>query len=85
MVDHGTFMKARDKSETIRIALRCGIPCPVTVFPEDGNLGSLAEQLPLPALVKPNIASGARGITPVNRREDLEANLGEQTASLRTD
>jgi predicted ATP-grasp superfamily ATP-dependent carboligase len=72
VVPYETFMVARDKSKTIKTALQCDIPCPSTFFPDDDAIADIARKVPYPALVKPNIGSGARGITLVGRAEELE-------------
>lgn len=72
VVPFETFMTARDKSKTIKTALQCDVPCPSTFFPEEDAIADIARKVPYPALVKPNIASGARGITLVQDAGDLE-------------
>jgi predicted ATP-grasp superfamily ATP-dependent carboligase len=65
-------MMARDKSKTIKTALQCNIPCPSTFFPDEEAIADIARKVTYPALVKPNIGSGARGITLVGSAEELE-------------
>jgi len=72
IVNLETFMKARDKSQTIKIAMQNNIPCPKTSFPDEEDIGDIAQRISYPVLVKPNISSGARGICLVNKKEDLE-------------
>ena len=56
------------KQNLMRLCERKGYPHPKTFFPEDG----LPDTLPFPLLVKPDISSGARGITRVDSRDELE-------------
>jgi predicted ATP-grasp superfamily ATP-dependent carboligase len=73
VVPFTTFMKARDKAQTMRLAMREGVPCPQTYFPDEEKVEEIAEKAGFPLLVKANISSGARGISLVERREDLES------------
>ncbi len=64
-----------DKSETIKFALKSGIPCPRTFFPEEidtSNMKQIIEEIGLPAVVKPNKGFGAVGIRYANSFEELE-------------
>jgi predicted ATP-grasp superfamily ATP-dependent carboligase len=71
VVPYDTFMKARDKSKTLKIAIQNDVPCPLTFFPDDEDINEIAQRAPYPVLLKPNISSGARGISLVTKREDL--------------
>ena len=73
IVPFDTFMKARDKAQTMRIAMQEGVPCPHTFFPDSQKIGEIAQEAIFPVLVKANVSSGARGISLVERKEDLEA------------
>ncbi|MCG5501305.1 ATP-grasp domain-containing protein [Ectothiorhodospira lacustris] len=75
-----SFRIARDKSMTIRAAISAGVACPATWFPEDHPLEEIARQVSYPLLVKPNVSEGARGITLVERPEDLQTTLREVEA-----
>jgi len=66
-----TFMKARDKSKTLKIAMENDVPCPRTFFPDEEDIEEIARKISYPALVKANISSGARGILAVSRKQDL--------------
>jgi predicted ATP-grasp superfamily ATP-dependent carboligase len=61
--------KARDKALVLGVAQGLGIPIPLTLF--DGPPGK-DSPFPLPALVKPRISSGARGIAVAADREGLD-------------
>lgn len=67
------FEAARDKSRMIKSAMRAGVPCPGTWFPEDESIDSIRAKARFPLLVKPNISDGARGITMVSDPSELEA------------
>jgi predicted ATP-grasp superfamily ATP-dependent carboligase len=71
VVPYDIFMKARDKSQTIRIAMQNDVPCPTTFFPDEEKIEDIAERAAYPVLVKPNISSGARGISLVNNGTEL--------------
>ncbi len=71
IVSHEIFMKARDKSQTLKVAQKINVPCPQTFFPEQEDIEDIAKKVSYPALVKPNIGSGARGISLVNNKADL--------------
>jgi predicted ATP-grasp superfamily ATP-dependent carboligase len=76
-----TFMKARDKSKTIKIALENRLPCPQTFFPADENIEEIAHKVSYPALVKANVSSGARGILVVHKRGELKKTYEEVKAA----
>jgi len=71
VVPYDIFMKARDKSQTIKIAMQNDVPCPTTYFPDEENIEDIAARAAYPILVKPNISSGARGISLVTNRTEL--------------
>ena len=66
--DKKVFDAGFQKQNLMRLCERKGYPHPKTFFPEDG----LPDALPFPLLVKPDISSGARGISRVDSREELE-------------
>ena len=72
LVDAPTFMQGRDKSLTLKCAMRNGVPCPQTFFADEESIAEIARKAPYPVLVKPNISNGARGISLVNSAEDLD-------------
>jgi len=69
--DYPVFMRARDKSQTMKIAHQNGLPCPKTYFPEDLKIEKLARAVDYPVLIKPNIGVGARGLTKVCNSSEL--------------
>jgi D-aspartate ligase len=70
LVDYPTFMLARDKSKTMKIAQSLKLPCPKTCYPEETEIEEIARQVEYPVLIKPNISVGARGLT--KARDSLE-------------
>ena len=72
VVDHQTYMKSRDKGQTIRIALEHDIPCPKTYFVSDvEEVRALAEKIDFPVVIKPRQSQGSRGIAYVQSRSEL--------------
>jgi len=66
--DKKTFDAGFQKQNLMRLCQRKGYPHPKTFFPDEG----LPDDLPFPLLIKPDISSGARGITRVDSRDELE-------------
>lgn len=72
VVDHATYLKARDKAETIRAAMDLGIPCPQTHFISSLNeVKGLAERVKPPLVIKPRCSQGSRGIVYVRPPDDV--------------
>lgn len=65
------FDRARDKSRMMQCAMRAGVPCPETWFPDEEPIEQIRDRAKYPLLIKPNISDGARGITLVERSETL--------------
>jgi D-aspartate ligase len=61
--DLDTYMVGRDKALTMKEASRLGIPIPKTYYPEDDPVEVIAACLSYPAVVKPTVSYGARGIS----------------------
>jgi len=68
---YAAFRQARDKSLTMKAAMRAGVPIPETYFPEDEPIEKIRDRAKYPLLIKPNISAGARGITMVPNRDML--------------
>jgi predicted ATP-grasp superfamily ATP-dependent carboligase len=68
------FNATRDKAETIKLARKLGVPHPKTILTkeEDSSLEILKKEFDLPALIKPRISSGSRGIIVVNNWDDFQ-------------
>jgi len=72
VVDYERYMKARNKEETIKIALENGIPCPRTYFiSQFEEVRELSERIDFPVVIKPRLSSGARGLVLVKDRKLL--------------
>lgn len=72
MPDLEVFMKAYDKNKLMNLCREKGYPHPLTV--DLSSLNDNFEELktfPYPALIKPNLTSGARGMTLVNSYKDF--------------
>jgi len=82
LVPYDIFIKARDKSKTLKIAIQNNVPCPTTFFPDEQELDDIAKHAQYPVLVKANISSGARGISFVTKREDLKDAYHEVKATF---
>lgn len=83
---HEGLMQAMDKTETLKLAARLDIPAPKSFFLSDrAQLGALAAAVSFPAVVKPAVGSGSRGVRYVAGAAALEhcvAELLPQYASL---
>lgn len=63
-----------DKGKTTKLAIESGLDCPKTVLPEDSDdLLELTSNMNYPLIIKPRISSGSRGLSIVNKSEDLVA------------
>ena len=81
VVSHDIFMKARDKSQTLRLAMENNVPCPSTFFPEQMDIEDIADKVSYPVLVKPNISSGSRGISLATNKTTLASTYRKVTDS----
>jgi len=69
------FMKAYDKQITLKIATENNIPHPKTYFVNDlDELYNIENKLEYPAVIKPRISSGRRGIEICNSFDELITN-----------
>jgi len=82
--DYETLLIGRDKGKTAKAAIKYNIPIPRTFFPEEQSLEDISRSIKFPALIKPRISSGARGIvfvpdeiTLFQSYEAVKANYGE--------
>lgn len=69
VADYATIKLLQDKGETLKVARTCGIPHPLTFFPEEMSIADIIQNLPQPALVRARISSGSRGIAYVDRKD----------------
>jgi predicted ATP-grasp superfamily ATP-dependent carboligase len=63
LVDFERYVNCRDKTKTMKIAQRIGVPTPKTYYPEEEPVAEIAKQLDYPVVLKPNTSDGARGIS----------------------
>lgn len=72
VVDKELYHKACDKAETVKIAMKNGIPCPKTYFISTlKEVKALAESLDFPVVIKPRRSSGSRGLVYIRSRDKL--------------
>lgn len=72
---YNTFIKAHDKEKLMLFCEKYGIPHPKTSYISLDNLDSVAKYVGFPALIKPNLSSGSRGIKLVNSLFDVKQEL----------
>jgi len=71
-VDFDLLMLARDKAETMKAAMNCGIPCPHTyIFETLEQLEEIKDDIEPPVVIKPRIASGGRGLAIVHDKTKI--------------
>ena len=67
------YCRARDKAQTIKLALKYNIACPKTYFVEEPEeLESVANQIDFPLVIKPRRSFGGRGLVFTQTRETLK-------------
>ncbi len=71
VADSNLIETFQDKGKTIKIARRCGVPHPQTLFPEDDGLTDIISNLKPPYLIRARISSGSRGIACVRNHEEF--------------
>lgn len=70
--DYKIFLKAHDKSKTIKIANKIGIPCPKTFFPTSfEGTKQMAEKTGYPLILKARKGSAYSGIKIINNKYEL--------------
>jgi predicted ATP-grasp superfamily ATP-dependent carboligase len=75
--DYDVFQKANDKWLLLSLCAQNNLPHPKTELLTSNNLQDAADRVGFPALIKPNISVGARGITMVYSLSDLQKKYGE--------
>lgn len=73
VADYHTWIKARDKGQTLKIAMNNGIPTPKTYFVENNyvDIEKIRNEIGFPAIIKPHKSSGSRGIKYIKSAEEL--------------
>ncbi len=75
VADYSTWIRARDKAETIKLAIEEQIPHPQTRFVTDlEDIEDAAKGMEFPIVIKPRQSCGSRGIVYVQKKEDLADN-----------
>ena len=70
--DYKIFLKAHDKSITIKIANNIGVPCPKTSFPKSfEGTKQMAEKTGYPLILKARKGSAYSGVKIVNNKTEL--------------
>lgn len=70
--EHSIFLLGYNKSSLMTICRIVGVPHPFTVDLESSK-GSLPPNMPFPAIIKPNITNGSRGMKIVNNLAEFKA------------
>ncbi len=70
--NYDSIKRLRDKGETIKLAQKCKVPVPETYFPEDTKIEEIKRRVSYPALIRPRISSGARGICCVESMKEFD-------------
>lgn len=73
VVEYSTFVQAHDKQKLMELCRKYGFPHPATVKLSEDNIKKAVEYVGFPAVIKPNISAGARGIVLVHSIEDIQA------------
>jgi len=72
VADQPTISRMMDKGSCMQAADAVGVPIPATYYPTDSDdLAEIRTEAAFPVLIKPRIASGARGIVRVDEPSEL--------------
>jgi predicted ATP-grasp superfamily ATP-dependent carboligase len=72
IVDIQRYVNCRDKTKTMKLAARAGVPTPKTYYPDEEPIEKIAQTLTYPVVLKPNTSDGARGISYPKNSEELK-------------
>ena len=75
--DYEVFMSAYDKNRLMALCQDKGYPHPFTVDLSQCRDGAGLKSFPYPALIKPNITTGGRGMTLVNSYDEFRRKIGD--------
>lgn len=70
--DYETFRKANDKQKLMELCREYDLPHPQTEKLVKGDLKKSADYVGFPAIIKPNVSAGAKGIVRVENMQELE-------------
>lgn len=74
--DYPVFKKGYDKNQLMKICRERGYPHPATYDMADTNVKDIGDSF-FPAMLKPNITTGGRGMKIINSKNELESVLPE--------
>lgn len=74
--DYDVFMSAYDKNKLMRLCRKNNYPHPITIDLSDNPTENELVNFPYPALIKPNITTGGRGMTLVRSYTDYQNKIG---------
>lgn len=69
--DYDVFMKGYDKNQLMTVCRENGFPHPITIDLATNHISGITESI-FPAILKPNLTTGGRGMKILNCRKDLE-------------
>ncbi len=73
--DYSTWLRARDKAETLKLAMEYNVPHPHTWFVDDlKQIEAIGNESSYPLVIKPKQSSGSRGIVYVHTKDELLEN-----------
>ncbi len=75
--DYDIFIQGHDKNLTMKVAKEVGVPHPKTADLEKVSLEDAVAYCGLPALIKPNVGAGAKGITKVETMQELQQHYAQ--------
>lgn len=75
IVDKKLFSRVINKSDLLEFCRNNNIPHPITSRVSVDSINDAVQRVGFPALIKPNISNGSRGIVPVNDIKELRDKL----------
>jgi predicted ATP-grasp superfamily ATP-dependent carboligase len=82
LVDFHRYVNCRDKTRTMKLAAKAGVPTPKTYYPDEEPLEKLAEEMIYPVVLKPNTSDGARGISYPKNSDELKTLFQKTVANF---
>ena len=79
---YSIFTVANDKQKLMQLCETHGLPHPRTREVSYENIANAIEYVGFPAMIKPNISAGAKGIVKVENEEELKAKLPDILAQF---
>ena len=73
LADKEKIYMAMNKKEVLKFAIKEGIPCPKTYFIKSlDEIERIKNKITFPAVIKPQVGSGAKGLKYIEYQKDLE-------------